>query len=1036
MQQHYSDFSDVEQRFDLLREASDGSITRVATFDAILSSNLEVQNITSTVSEQLAHYKVIPQGFLGDIRVGDYLLAPTTGTLTSIPAGAYEIEGLGTEARTQQIIFARTPLRPSQIIVWEGNHQIGVATKPLNQAIRVRIVDQAGIGVEGISVTATVNVGSLKRLVQTTDREGYVTYEYTCGADDTAVVFTLSADGLVDVSVSLTVENIAPTMTILAGSSQTGRTDEVLPNELQVILTDQEGAPIRNAIVAFSVISGTAKILSPEVVTDAEGIAGTEVRLGSAAGAVSIRASYLSVRQDFNLNTVDRTPTTILIYGGDNQVGNVGETLGTIILRLLDQEGASLPDYTLRVILSDGTVDDANFVTDARGIVYLRWTLGENEGQQTCRVIAGDVERTVTATAEAVAYSLRKIGGDSQSGVVGYAAKNPLIVQLLDGDGKPVNNELISFSIDAGDGELSRTEALTNSLGIATVNYTFGETATAVRVVAALSVDSSFSTTFNFSPRAVVPRLLNIFGGGQVVDLNDAASPLRVRLVNQLGDGIAGEVINFEVTTEPTGGDPSIHLSALTDSNGYAQTPFIGEGDASNGTGAGTFVITARYGTLSTAFSIEVRWTSERELTIYGSYTQSLTGTTRSPVSETVTYAVRVTDNGLPVSGLTVTWGGAASGTSTTDASGIARRDATIARSTAGVQNFSVTATVGDLSVTFTTTVTITTSTFSVAVSGTYVQALTGTTGNPVSQSVTYSAKVTDENGSAVVGAVVTWGGAASGTSTTNASGVASRSVTVSRSTVGTSTFRSTATYAGASASFTTTVTISASTYSVAVHGAYTTSLSGTTLSPVDTTVTYAVKVTDESGSVVIGATVTWGGHASGTSDTNSSGVATMDVTIARSTSGTQNFVSTATYSGASASFTTSVTITSVSVSLSRVAPSGSTVRLTVPYSSNLDTTFTVSLTGDGEALSGESVSFRFYTDSGTEFTSVVGGHGFLSGGSVQVPITVTTNSQGQASATFRFSRGGGAATYYRRIRAIYGSQTIEWRLQVSSGSL
>ena len=75
----------------------------------------------------------------------------------------------------------------------------------------------------------------------------------------------------------------------LSGGEQEGKASKLLPEPVTIQLVKPDGTPAANVPVYFSILSSpesknTASVLTPEAVTDAKGIASTQVRLGKTTG--------------------------------------------------------------------------------------------------------------------------------------------------------------------------------------------------------------------------------------------------------------------------------------------------------------------------------------------------------------------------------------------------------------------------------------------------------------------------------------------------------------------------------------------------------------------------------------------------------------------------------------------------------------------------------------------------------------------------------------------------------------------------------
>lgn len=72
-------------------------------------------------------------------------------------------------------------------------------------------------------------------------------------------------------------------------------------------------------------------------------------------------------------------------------------------------------------------------------------------------------------------------GGDKQGGVEGQEMPGALQVRVTDGSGKAVSNVTVRWEVTGGGGSLSSATSTTNAEGIATSNWTYGQSAGRVR---------------------------------------------------------------------------------------------------------------------------------------------------------------------------------------------------------------------------------------------------------------------------------------------------------------------------------------------------------------------------------------------------------------------------------------------------------------------------------------------------------------------------------------------------------------------------
>ncbi len=136
--------------------------------------------------------------------------AATTGTAATLSIGAADqlpvgvdtivIRGVGAGLPDQVLAFVVkvVPPSPSAITVVSGNGQSGMADDPLADSIRVRVADQAGRPLAGVSVSFAVasGEGSIAVPTATTDTTGTASTAWILGPDLGNQQLTASAAGI------------------------------------------------------------------------------------------------------------------------------------------------------------------------------------------------------------------------------------------------------------------------------------------------------------------------------------------------------------------------------------------------------------------------------------------------------------------------------------------------------------------------------------------------------------------------------------------------------------------------------------------------------------------------------------------------------------------------------------------------------------------------------------------------------------------------------------------------------------------------
>ena len=157
--------------------------------------------------------------------------------------------------------------------------------------------------------------------------------------------------------------------------------------------------------------------------------------------------------------------------------------------------------------------------------------------------------------------------GDQQSGPLNVQLPDAFVVEVLDGNGTPVQNVRVGFDVTQGSGRLSPRSVRTDASGFAEVNFTptsAGEIVVRARVAGVDFVE--FTVTAGDPPES----LTIVSGDNQTGNPGSRlANALVVEVRDADGDPIEGIRVTFSVTA---GGGRLSETSATTNAQGRAQT--------------------------------------------------------------------------------------------------------------------------------------------------------------------------------------------------------------------------------------------------------------------------------------------------------------------------------------------------------------------------------------------------------------------------------------------------------------------------------
>jgi aqualysin 1 len=200
-------------------------------------------------------------------------------------------------------------------------------------------------------------------------------------------------------------------LSVFGGNNQSGDVNTVLPRKLIIYVGDQNGAPIGNAPITWTVKSGGGTIIDSDPHTGPKGWATATLRLGSNPGTNTVEASTPAAAQPVTFTATANgpppppppQPTIFWQQINDGQSAPAGTTLPkNLIVRVVDASGNPVAGVPLSwsVTSGGGSLTDAENISHVKGFATATWTLGPNPGTQTVRVTApGLPNLTFTATA-------------------------------------------------------------------------------------------------------------------------------------------------------------------------------------------------------------------------------------------------------------------------------------------------------------------------------------------------------------------------------------------------------------------------------------------------------------------------------------------------------------------------------------------------------------------------------------------------------------------------------------------------------------
>jgi len=736
---------------------------------------------------------------------------------------------------------------------------------------------------------------------------------------------------------------------------------------------DANNAPVLNAPLVWTTSDATVAAVNANT-----GVVTTTSKRGTATITAS---TPTNVHDDATL-TVSLPPTGMTLVSGGGQTGKVGAALSQpAVVRVIAADGLGVAGVTVNFAApTGGSVGASSVTTDAQGQASTTMTLGGALGPQSFAAVAVGFSVSIPATATAGdAGSIVAVSGSGQQDTVRRALGAPFVVRVTDSFGNALSGVTVSWTRTAGTGTLASATSSTNANGQASMTYTLGATP-GQETISASVTGVATPATFTATAVAAGPAVIAIVSGnnqtGQVGQALPA--PLIVKVTDAGGFPAAGVSVSWSAT------NGTIPQSTTTDAQGQTSASLT----LGSAVGPATAVASIPTGTTRSA-TFSATATSGGAGTIVAVSGGGQQDTVRAPLA--APFVVRVNDSfGNAVSGVTVSWtrtvgtGTPATATATTNASGQASLSYTLG-ATAGQETVRASAAGVATSVTFTAT----------AIPG-HPANIAIVSGNGQTAQVGQAlqaplvVKVTDAGGNPVAGVGVSWSatnGTIAQSTTTDAQGQTSASLTLGSVAGPATAVASIPTGTTRSVTFTATATVGGVGSIVVVSGNSQRDTVRRALA-----LPFVVRVADSFGNALSGVTVSWtrtagtGTLGAATSTTNASGQASVSYTLG-ATPGQETVTASAAGVATPATFTATA-IAAGPANIAIVSGNGQTG----PIGQGLAAPLVVTVT-DAGGFPVAGVSVNWSATNGT------------------IAQSTTTDAQGQASASLILGSVAGPAT-------------------------
>lgn len=553
--------------------------------------------------------------------------ASTVLTLGDKP-GVYRVNASSDGLAGSPIFFratatsgSSTPIA-SRLLLTTGDNQVDTVGRRLANPLVATVFDQFGAPFAGAAVQFAVSgtpgadpFASLAAATVTTDANGRAVTNLILGHKPGTYTVSVTSGSISGSPIIFTANAVAGRPMFLAqtsGNLQTGLVRTELANRFVVSVTDtfgnlKQGANVQFAITTVPPGASGQTLTSLQNVTDVNGLAFAQLRLGDKVGTYQVTATIPGLIGSPSVFTA-----TSATSSGSDQTGFLAaQLLKPFSVLVLDPSGNPVrgASVTFKIdSIPNGAAGQAvegqstiTVTTDSNGVASVKFTLGNQPGlyKVSASLLGAPASAIIfyaVAVPPASTPTIAYTAGDAQSATILTQLARPLVVTALNAAGAPLPGEVITFVADSippgAIGQLvSPSTVMTDALGRATVMVKVGSKVGTYRVSAISDNLAAGPITFRLRATAgAAHALVYVSGDGQLKKVGTTLdSPFVIRAVDIGDNPVPGIGVQFMIDSIPSGatGQRLSVADTMTDANGVAAT-LLTLGD-----GPGVYKVTA-----------------------------------------------------------------------------------------------------------------------------------------------------------------------------------------------------------------------------------------------------------------------------------------------------------------------------------------------------------------------------------------------------------------------------------------------------------
>ncbi|MDZ7302325.1 MAG: Ig-like domain-containing protein [candidate division KSB1 bacterium] len=386
----------------------------------------------------------------------------------------------------------------------------------------------------------------------------------------------------------------AKKLVLVDGDNQYGSAGQSLNRPLIIRVMDEYGNGIANHSVKYTVKSGDGKIngtlSSFTTKTDGKGYSQATLSFGpSARDTVKVEVSATGLKS-VNFNAVVAVPSKVIKVAGAATTGSAGHKLASpLVVRVTDASGRRISNYPVifNVRQGNGSINGATQAvvpTDTAGEAKAYPVLGPTPGA-TNKIEAWVSYNGKTLPSPVLSFIVRArglkelivISGNNQTGNSCEPLPQPFKVKVVDSLGVGIKGQTVTFTVKSGGGKFNgfdTARVITDSSGIAQSKLTLGPKPGVNEALAKTTVTLAGSPqTFTATGLlGAASELRKLAGDSLTAQVNTILpSPVRVRVTDKCGNGIANVNVRFVVKAGAGKVNGKDTVTVTSDAEGTAQ---------------------------------------------------------------------------------------------------------------------------------------------------------------------------------------------------------------------------------------------------------------------------------------------------------------------------------------------------------------------------------------------------------------------------------------------------------------------------------